>query len=63
MSDKSTYVIADLILTLVSVGIQAEAIRAELDAMKAAGKTDDEVNAYLRQLAATELQKAKDAVQ
>lgn len=57
------YAIADLILTLVSLGIRAEAIRTELEAMKASGKTDEEVSAYLRQLAANAIDEVKVAVQ
>lgn len=56
------YVIAELILTLVSIGIRAEAIRGELDALKASGKTDDEVRAHLRQMCDAELKKLQDAV-
>ena len=56
------YAIADLILTLVSLGIRAEAIRTELEAMKASGKTDEEVSVYLRQLAANAIDDVQQAV-
>ncbi len=56
------YAIADLILTLVSLGIRAEAIRAELEAMKASGKTEEEVKVYLRQLAANAIDDVQRAV-
>lgn len=56
------YAIADLILTLVSLGIRAEAIRTELEAMKASGKTEEEVKVYLRQLAANAIDDVLQAV-
>lgn len=56
------YAIADLILTLVSLGIRDEAIRAELEAMKASGKTEEEVKVYLRQLAANAIDDVQQAV-
>ena len=62
MSAKSIYVLADLIFTLADIGLEMNAIRAEYEAMKSGGKTAEEAEAYLRKLAADELQKAKDAV-
>lgn len=59
---SNAYVVADLLLTLVSIGIRAEAIRGEIDALKASGKTDDEVSAYLQQMCDEELKKLQDAV-
>lgn len=59
---SNAYAVADLLLTLVSIGIRAEAIRGEIDALKASGKTDDEVRAYLQQMCDAELQKLQDAV-
>lgn len=57
------YMIADLVLTLVSIGIRVDAIRSELDVMKAAGKTDDEIGAHLRTLADEAVKRAQAAVQ
>jgi hypothetical protein len=62
MSASSAYVIADLLLTLVSVGVRVEAIRGELNALKSAGKTDDEIGRYLRDMAAKAVADAQAAV-
>ena len=58
----STYEIADIVLTLISVGVREDALREELEAMKAAGKTDEEVAQILRTKAAEALKAAQDAV-
>lgn len=59
---NNAYAVADLLLTLVSIGIRAEAIRSDLNALKASGKTDDEVRAHLRQMCDAELDKLKESV-
>ena len=58
----NSYAIADLILTLISVGIRVDALRDDLNDMRASGKTDEEVSQFLRTKAAEALKAAQDAV-
>lgn len=62
MSKSNPYALLDLAFTLVDIAMQAEEIRAEADALKASGKTDDEVRAHLRVMCDAELKKLQDAV-
>ena len=45
------YEIAQAVLTVISLGYRVEAMLSQLAAMKAAGKTEDEVLEYFRKLA------------
>lgn len=57
------YVLAELILTLVSIGIRVDAIRSELEVLKLEGKGDGEIEAHLRKMADDAVKAAQQAVQ
>lgn len=59
----NSYAIIDAVLGLMAIGMRADAIKAQMDAAKAQGKTDEEVHALLTKMAEDAVAAAKAAVQ
>lgn len=62
MTEAALFKLADVVLTLVSLGIEADAIRAKVQELENSGKTVDEVIAELHQWRLEEEAKTQQAV-